>query len=115
MKPIKIRGVPFCVDCDDTIIQWNLSKYPDLPRITINYNGPAVVVLNQRNINTVKKFKLLGYPIIIWSRTGADYAEVIARATGLDKIATAYMNKPLFYLDDLPASKWMQRIWRDAQ
>jgi hypothetical protein len=101
------------VDCDDTLVMWDLSRYPNLPRIEMDCYGPVVLVPNQKNVNLVRKFSLLGYTIIIWSQTGADWAEAVAKAVGLDEHAAAFMAKPRYHLDDLPSAAWCgERLWR---
>jgi hypothetical protein len=118
----QVRPVPpsedrtLYVDCDDTLIMWNLSDYGDeTPRLTVNVWGPADVIPNQKNINTVRKFALLGYTIILWSKTGAKWARAVGQATGLDPLVTAYLTKPTYYLDDMEAAEWLgPRLWRAA-
>lgn len=102
------------VDCDDTLVMWNISSYPTLPHIELDCYGPVVLAPNQKNINLVKKFKKLGYSIIVWSATGADWAEAVSKALDLDGIVSLYLTKPSYYLDDLPSNQFMgQRLWRD--
>lgn len=103
------------VDIDDTLLMWDLSKYPDLPRITLNcYGFEQVVVPNQKNINVVKKLAKMGYTIILWSQTGYKWAQTAGIATGLDEFVTLYMSKPRYYVDDLNSGFWLdKRIWRD--
>jgi hypothetical protein len=105
-----------CVDCDDTLIMWDISKYQDqLPSVDIEcYGYVTQVLLNTKNINLVEKFAKLGYQIIIWSQTGHEWAEAVGKACGLDEYVALYMAKPRYHFDDLPASAWMgTRIWRD--
>lgn len=103
------------VDCDDSLILWNISDYPDLPHILVNGpRGQVTLALHTKNINLVKKLYKLGYEIVIWSASGADWAETIGRAVGLDEAASLYMSKPRYYVDDLPSTAFMgERIWRD--
>ena len=106
------------VDCDDTLVLWDLSSYPEaeFPRIELNCWGPVMLAKHEKNINLVKKFAKLGYGIIVWSQTGAEWAETVARAVGIDDIATLYLTKPRYHLDDLPANAWMgERLYRDAK
>lgn len=102
----------YMVDVDDTLCMWNLSQYPDLPREEIDcYGHISVVCFNQKNINLAKKLQKLGYHLIVWSQSGADWAEAVANKAGLTGVD--FMTKPRGYLDDLPADVWMgDRLWR---
>lgn len=104
------------VDCDDTLVMWQLSMYPDLPRVEVALPdiAPSILVLNQKNVNLVKKFYKLGFKIVVWSQTGYDWAKAVAEAVGLSEYVTLYMTKPRYHVDDLPSSVWMgERLWRD--
>lgn len=96
------------VDCDDSLIMWNISEYPNEKALWIEcYSEPASVVVNKKNINQVTKFYLLGYGIIVWSTTGAKWAKAVGNAVGIDKMVTAYLTKPRYHLDDKPCEEWM--------
>lgn len=103
------------VDTDDTIGMWNLSDYPAKGRVYVScYNHITTIVPNQKNINLVKKFIKLGYGIVAWSATGAEWAKAVFTAVGLDEYVTIYLTKPRYYLDDVECTEWMgQRIYRD--
>ena len=106
------------VDCDDTLVCWDLSSYPpeEFPRIELDCWGPVMLVKHEKNINMVKKFALLGYGIVVWSQTGSEWAETVSKAVGIDDLVTAYLTKPRYYLDDLPCAQWMgERLYRDAK
>lgn len=113
MKVLKSHKV-ITVDCDDTLVMWDLSKYPELERIELDCYGPVMLALNQKNINLVRKLSKLGYEIIVWSQTGYDWAQAVGKATGLDDIVSLYMTKPRYYVDDLESKIWIgDRLWRD--
>jgi len=102
------------VDCDDTLVMWDLSKYPDLPRIQLDCYGPVTLIPNQKNINLVKKFSKLGYTIVVWSQTGVDWAETVAKAVGIEEFVDVCISKPTYYLDDLSSDAWLdRRIYRE--
>lgn len=103
------------VDVDDTLAMGNLSEYPTKDHVTVQYvNGPITVVPNQKNINLLTLFYKLGYTVIVWSQTGADWAKTISEAFKLEHMVTAYLTKPLFILDDKDVGEWMgKRRWRD--
>lgn len=105
------------VDCDDTLVAWDLSKYPDEPRVTVTcYGHDSELVPNRNNINTLIKFAKLGHRIIVWSQSGADWAEAVAKELCIDDYCDLYITKPSWYLDDLPTEAWLpasRRIWRE--
>lgn len=102
------------VDCDDTLIMWQTSEYPELLLVDIPY-GPyePTVGINQKNVNLVKKLAKLGYTIICWSQSGFDWAQAVSRAVGLQEYVSLYLTKPRYYVDDLKSDAWIgERIWR---
>ena len=107
----------FFVDVDDTLILWDISEHPKSSRIAVDRGkrGKVFVVPHRKNINLMKKFYKLGYDIIVWSGSGADWAETIIKALGLQKLVVAVMDKPHYYLDDVPLEAQMRRIWRDTK
>lgn len=118
MNPKEIVGYKTCyVDCDETLVMGDLSKYPPTSVMTIAYtNGPIRVVPNKKNLNLLTLFYKLGYTIIVWSKTGSDWACLIGEALDIDHMVSAYLSKPLFYIDDKPVTEWMgERRWRDAE
>ena len=104
------------VDCDDTLVLWDLSSYPDKPRLELDCWGPVELVKHDKNINLVRKFAKLGYGIVVWSQTGAEWAQRVSEAVGISDIVTLYLTKPRYYLDDLPCQAWMgERLYRDPR
>ena len=97
---------PVFIDCDDTLILWDISEFPKESQVVINKDwgedDPTKIVIHQKNVNLVRKFAKLGYDIIIWSRTGRAWAEAVAKLCGVSKYVSAYMSKPNFYIDDQP-------------
>ena len=108
---------PFFSDVDDTLILWDLSKYPDGERVTVEFAGyKTELVRHQKNINLLEKFARLGYTVIVYSRTGADWARAIVEALELQDFVHVYMDKPMFMMDDQEVSEWCApAIWRDPK
>lgn len=104
------------VDIDDTLAMWDLSEHISIPLMTIKcFDKTTYLSPNQKNINTLKKFHKMGYTIILWSHTGAEWAEAIAKELMIEEYVTACMTKPRYYMDDKDCSTWMgQRIYRNA-
>ena len=46
--------------------------------------------------------------IIVWSRSGVEWATAVVRALGLDSYVHQVMSKPVVYFDDCPVDTWMK-------
>ena len=104
------------VDVDNTLVQDSLKMGKGHPReIVVDYtNGPVWIVPNRKNIELVILFFKLGYKVVVWSKTGADWAELVCKAVGLDRCADIYLTKPMYYIDDEECSQWMgSRRWME--
>lgn len=105
------------VDCDDTLVHWNISKYLDYYKqfIIFEHEGYHVTLFpNKKNINLVRKFKKLGYSVIVWSQSGKDWAKKVVEELELVSYVDIVGTKPNYYIDDLPVNTWMtSRVWRD--
>jgi len=103
----------YCSDVDDTLVMHDLSEYPKESQITVNYtNGPMVLVPNKKHINLLIKFYKLGYHVVVWSRTGGDWAQLVSQSLGIDQYVNTYMTKPLFIADDKVPDEWLTTIYR---
>lgn len=116
MKTIESDRVVM-VDCDDTLILWDISEYSGINRVTVNcYGHKAIVVPHEKNLKLLRKFAKLGYRIIVWSQSGWQWAEAVSKTLGIDDIVDTCMSKPRYYFDDIPCQEWMGgRIWRDPK
>lgn len=104
-------------DVDDTLIMYDLSEYEE--ELTTHIKNPysdmeLSVVPNMKNINTLIKFKKLGYQVIVWSRTGKLWAQAVVDALELGSYVDMTLAKPLYYIDDKEAHEWIgEKVWRD--
>lgn len=114
METIKSDRIVW-VDCDDTLVLWDKSKFPNEELLTVEHvNGPVEVIPHKKNINTVVKFWKLGYTIVVHSGSGSAWAEAVVVALNLEKYVTLCMSKPLYYFDDKPVETWArERVWRE--
>lgn len=105
------------VDCDDTLVMYDMSEYPgDTPLDILNpYSGMTLQVIpNEKNIKTVIKFKKLGYYVLVWSRTGKQWADAVVDHLNLREYVDQTLAKPLYYIDDKDSTEWMgDRVYRD--
>ncbi len=105
---------PFPVDVDETLILEHPEKYPGRAKVEITcYGRTATWAVHEENVEMLKKFVTLGYTAIVWSRTDAVWATAVVKALGLESFVSFVGDKALFYMDDLGADSWMERVWRE--
>lgn len=95
-------------DVDDTLIIWDPEKFShsSTDLLTIEDNKQSFKFLpHHRHIDFLRKVKLQGYGIVVWSKAGADWAEKIVLALGLEDVVDVVASKPEFVLDDLKSQK----------
>lgn len=99
------------VDIDETLVQHGSHDWT----VHVDYHGRRVpVAINTKNVELVQKFYNLNYEVIFWSRTGADWSRAVVERIGLADLATGYMTKPLFYVDDRACEEWMgERVFKE--
>ena len=105
-------GPTVFVDCDDTLAMWDLPEGMDLSDdklVTIPCRGYEERCLpNEHNINLLKKFATRGHAVVVWSGGGADWAEAVVIALGLEEYVEVITGKPSYFIDDVfDPSKWM--------
>ncbi len=91
-------------DVDGTLIERNLSEYPDSPRL--QFKGPKghniTVIPNQKNINLLTILSKTGWYIKVHSGTGAEWAKLIVDQLDLSSYVDEVSAKPLGRTDDQP-------------
>jgi hypothetical protein len=103
------------VDVDDTLVLWDKSEHGTNVEIEC-YGHVTRLQAHYKNIMLLKKFVKLGYGVVVWSRTGAEWAEAVCNGLNLDHLVDLYLTKPMYYMDDLPCETWMgERIWRSPK
>lgn len=89
-------------DVDDTLIMYTFPIEFAHRTITIDNNGWKQTVLpHYEHIEMLKRFKFLGYKVVVWSATGSQWAEKITKELGLEPYVDICMSKPGYYVDDL--------------
>jgi len=114
MIKIENERLLYC-DCDDTLVQWDISKYPELEDVDVTcYGYTTPLKINRKNINLIEKFVKLGYGIVVWSQSGADWAEAVSKAIGIGQFVEGYLTKPRYIMDDMPVDAWIgENVFRD--
>ena len=97
-------------DCDDTLVMWDIPEgFPtdDLVNVNCRHYSDALAP-NKYNVDLLKKFASSGHYVVVWSQGGADWAEAVVKALGLEGYVQAVMSKPNYFIDDLgDPNKWM--------
>ena len=103
------QGRTVCIDVDDTLILWEPGKFPNhspADLITIEDHHQCFNFLpHYRHIEFIRKLKLQGYGIIVWSRAGGQWASKVVEKLGLEDVVDLTVGKPEFVLDDLKTQK----------
>ena len=104
-------------DTDNTLILWDLSKYPEGPFITVqSLKGPVTLVPNQKNINLLVKLSKIGWHIRVKSGSGVEWAEKVIRTLGLESYVDEVESRPLGLTDDGPPGEGLAyRAYRDPR
>lgn len=113
MKHIKNENV-VCFDVDDTLVTTDpaithgcLANVYDA--ITKKYITVRVL---EANVRLLREEKRKGFFIVVWSRSGNEWASNVVKALDLEKEVDLTMSKPLVYIDDRDVSEWLPyRVW----
>lgn len=102
----------YMFDVDDTLIMWDDEIHRSAEdRIAIQdpYDGITVHVKpHERHVKLLTQMKGRGRFVIVWSQSGAKWAQAVVEALGLTNQVDLILTKPQGYVDDLPVSKWMK-------
>lgn len=118
-KKLEKERVAF-FDCDDTLILWDNEKYGGPNAETVDFGDDTTyfpIIPHIRNIELLKKLKLQGYGIVIWSAAGAEWAEKVTKKLKLEEYTDFVMAKPEICVDDLLDAKRIIKsvIWLDPE
>jgi hypothetical protein len=113
MQVIQSHRIVYC-DVDDTLVIWDWKPIDPDGNNLITVRDPKSghsehVMPHNRHIQLVKQFKARGHTVVVWSQGGWSWAESVVRALGLVDVVDLVMDKPSWYIDDLPASAFMTR------
>jgi len=109
-KPFKVESGPTAFfDVDDTLLMWTLPEGVEMNDdrlVSVNCNEMSDRLFpNKYNIDLLINFAKRGHNVVVWSGGGADWAEAVVEALGLNKYVKAVMNKPQYYSDDIANPK----------
>lgn len=71
-------------------------------------NKTIKVTINQAMTRMIREEYHRGGYVIVWSRSGKEWATNVVRALGLQEYVHLVMSKPTVYFDDLPVGEWLK-------
>ena len=119
-------------DIDDTLVMWNATQ-EELDMRGVDFECPGSLVdidkdsnesfapawkerllPHRKHIEQLKKHKMRGHTIVVWSAGGFDWAAAVIRALKLENFVDLVISKPTWSYDDLqpaefiPKPQWMK-------
>lgn len=127
IKTWKSRSVPqtalhfdynkvLCVDVDDTLVLFKWAEAQLKDTIMVEFNGVKERLLpHWKHVEEIKKFKLRGIGVIVWSHGGHAWARSVVEMLGLDGHVDLIMGKPDWIIDDSPIKHLANaRFYKDS-
>ena len=103
----KIKN-PVYFGVDDTLVFWKFDLPADLIQVHSAF-GLTNLKPNQELIERLKRHYYSAHTIIVWSQSGAEWAETVCKALQIDPYVHWYQDKPLTYYDDTESALWLKR------
>jgi hypothetical protein len=97
-------------DVDDTLIHWSYPPEREGEALDIGINGSLLqgrVVPHRVHIERLKRYKIIGAKVVVWSRSGWDWADAVVKALQLEDYVDIVMSKPKIYYDDKTSDQFM--------
>ena len=99
-------------DIDDSLIAFGVinPETPDSSIISISCNGTTEnYEVLWDNVQALKEFKQRGFGVVLWTQSPIAWAIAVAEALKLENYIDVVACKPMFLIDDLPASEFMPK------
>lgn len=114
-------------DIDDTVAMWNATPVELMTRgieitcpgslVSIDEDGTQgfapewkqLLLPHRRHIEQLKKHKMRGHTVIVWSAGGYDWAAAVVKAFGLESFVDLVISKPTWMYDDLQPAEFMPK------
>ena len=100
-------------DVDDTLVIWDWRSVDPEGKGLVQIKNPdgncvETVLPHYRHIELLRQFKARGHTVIVWSQGGSAWAASVCKTLGIDSMVDYAMDKPNWYVDDLPSEAWMK-------
>lgn len=66
------------------------------------------VGVNEAMVRLLKEERQRGSYVVVWSRSGYEWAANVVRALYLEDCVDCVVSKPTIYFDDTPVKKWLK-------
>ena len=99
------------VDVDDTLVSWfqgGKGPYDTLVLKSACETDKVELKIHWETVEQIKLHKLRGHSVVVWSAGGAEWANKVVTELGIERLVDAVLAKPSFFLDDQPATNFMQ-------
>lgn len=97
-------------DIDDTLVSWEtFGTYTpnSIEFIDPDTNEKIYLEVITENVEALKRHRLRGHNIVLWSQGGAAWCKEVAKKLNITNSVDAYLRKPVWFYDDIPASNFM--------
>lgn len=100
-------------DVDDTLVIWDWAHLPSegqhfVDIVNRKSGCSETVMVHTRHIQLMRQFKARGHTVVVWSQGGSAWAEHVCKILGIESIVDFVMDKPNWYVDDLPCEAFMK-------
>lgn len=101
-------------DVDDTLVIWDWKELDPEGTNLVSISNPdgkctELVMPHNRHITLMRQFKARGHTVVVWSQGGWAWAESVVKTLGIEDLVDIVMDKPNWYVDDLPAEAFMKK------
>lgn len=90
-------------DVDDTLVLWREPRDGETPIQIDTFN----LTVSTKHVRCLKEHAARKHPIVVWSQGGADWAETVVVALGLEKYVDLVISKPRWFYDDMSPKIWL--------
>jgi phosphoserine phosphatase len=115
-------------DVDDTLIFWNATPEELEERgveitcpgslIDIDQDGTetfapawkALLLPHRKHIEQLKKHKMRGHTVVVWSAGGWDWAKAVVETLQLQNFVDLVISKPVWAYDDLQPGEFIPKV-----
>lgn len=108
MKKINKNPIVIPFDIDETLVTF--IKNEERPIKMRNKKKHFMVWPLLKNIEFLKECSNRGFYVRVHSQGGHDWAAAVVKALKLEHYVDSIETKPKWYVDDLDANVWMERI-----
>lgn len=102
MIEIPFENVAF-FDVDNTLIMYDIppERSNEAIEISIRHGLPAIrVIPHEVHCELVRHHRAWGNGVVVWSRSGVEWASAVVKALGLEPYVDLVIAKPFYYYDD---------------